>query len=166
MAVQAWLRVTLEVLPARIVTDFTCFLRERLYRAMVGADWPFFVTRRSSDLVQVYSAELDRVGLGTQQLLVMMGLAGVALVQTCVAFALSPPLTLLAVGCGVAVALGLRPLGRRVHELGMVSQQKRSELAAAVSEHLGGMKTAKSHGWESHHLAVFNLLRAASPCTG
>jgi ATP-binding cassette subfamily C protein len=29
-------------------------------------------------------------------------------------------------------------------------------MAAAVSEHLGGMKTAKSHGWEAHHLAVFS----------
>jgi len=156
MGVQAWLRFSLEHLNTRIEGDFTCFLRERLYRAMVGADWLFFARRRSSDMVQVFTEELQRVGVGTQQLLSLMGTAGVALVQVAIAFVLSPTLTLLAVACGAAVALTLRPLGRRVHELGRTGQQKRSEMAAAVSEHLGGMKTAKSHGWEAHHLAVFS----------
>ena len=154
MGAQAWLRASLELLNTRIESDFTSFLRERLYRAMVGADWLFFARRRSSDMVQVFTEELQRVGLGAQQLLALMGMAGVALVQVAIAFTLSPALTLLAVGCGSAVALGLRPLGRKVHELGRLGQQKRTEMAAAVSEHLGGMKTAKSHGWEAHHLAV------------
>jgi ATP-binding cassette, subfamily C, bacterial len=158
MAVQAWMRVTLDVLNTRIEADFTCHLRERLYQAMVGADWLFFTRQRSSDTVQVFTEELQRVGQGTQQLLALLGLAGVALVQMAVAFCLSPGLTALALGCGVLAALALRPLGRRVHRMGRANQARRSEMAAAVSEHLGGMKIAKSHGWEAHHLSLFGRI--------
>ena len=158
MAAQAWLRVALDGLNTRIEADFTCSLRERLYRSMVEADWLFFTRQRSSDMVQVYTEELHRVGYGAQQLLALMGTAAVAAVQLGVAFCLSPGLTLFALGCGLAVAAALRPLGRRVHEMGKVNQAKRSEMAAAVTEHLGGMKIAKSHGWESHHLELFGRI--------
>jgi ATP-binding cassette subfamily C protein len=155
MALQAWLRLCLDVLNTRIETAWTCFLRERLYRAMVGADWLFFTRQRSSDIVQVLTEELQRVGFGAQQLLALLGLAGLAAVQVALALSLSPMLTAFALACGAAVALGLRPLGRQAHALGRISQEKRAEMAAAVTEHLGGMKIAKSHGREMHHLDVF-----------
>ena len=155
MALQIWLRFCLDVLNTRIETSLTCFLRERLYRAMVGADWLFFTRQRSSDIVQVLTEELQRVGFGTQQLLTLLGTAGLAAVQVALALSLSPLLTTLALACGAAVALGLRPLGRQAHELGRISQGKRTEMAAAVTEHLGGMKLAKSHGRETHHFELF-----------
>ncbi len=158
MSAQAWMRVTLDVMNTRIEAEFTCSLRERLYDSMVGADWLFFTRQRSSDMVQVFTEELHRVGMGTQQVLALMGMAGVALVQMAVAVGLSPGLSALALGFGACVALALRPLGRRVHAMGKVIQQKRSEMAAAVSEHLGGMKIAKSHGWEAHHLSLFRRI--------
>ena len=96
MAMQAWLRLCLDVLNTRIETALTCFLRERLYRAMVGADWLFFTRQRASDIVQVLTEELQRVGFGTQQLLALLGLAGLAAVQVALALSLSPMLTALA----------------------------------------------------------------------
>jgi ATP-binding cassette subfamily C protein len=155
MTGQALLRVYLDVLNAQIETGFTCYLRERFYRAMVGADWLFFTRQRSSDIVQALTEELQRVGFGTQQLLALAGLAGMALVQVTLAFSLSPVLTALAIMCGAAVALALRPLGRQAHALGQISQEKRAEMAAAITEHLGGMKVAKSHGREAYHLERF-----------
>jgi ATP-binding cassette subfamily C protein len=158
MVVQAGLRVARDVLNTQIETAFTCFLRERLYQAMVGADWLFFTRRRSSDIVQVLTEELQRVGFGTQQLLALLGLVGLAVVQVALALSISPALTVLALACGAAMALALRPLGRRAHALGRISQQKRAEMAAAVTEHLGGMKLAKSHGREAHHLGLFRRI--------
>ena len=156
MSAQVVLRAYSAVLNARIETSFTCFLRERLYRAMMSSDWLFFARQRSSDITQALMEELQRVGFGTQQLLALLGVAGVAVVQILIAFWLSPALTLLAVACGAGVAWLLRPLTRRAHELGRITQEKRAEMAAAVSEHLGGMKIAKSHGREEHHLGRFH----------
>ncbi len=154
IAVQAWLRVSLDLLNTRIEAGYTCSLRERFYEAMVGADWLFFTRQRSSEIVQTLTEELQRVGHGTQQLLSLPGLVAPGLVQVALAFWLSPVLTALALLCGAAVALALRPLGRQAHALGLISLEKRAEMAAAVTEHLGGMKVAKSHGREAYHLEL------------
>jgi len=156
MSAQAGLRAYSTVLNARIETSFICFLRERLYRAMMGADWLFFTRQRASDVTQALMEELQRVGFGTQQLLAFFGMAGVAAVQVLIAFGISPAFTLLAVVCGAGVAFFLRPLTRRAHALGQTTQAKRAEMAAAASEHLGGMKIAKSHGREGYHLERFH----------
>ena len=158
MAAQAWLRAYSSVLNSRIETSFTCFLRERLYQALVRADWLFFTRQRSSDITQALMEELQRVGFGTQQLLSLLALVGMAVVQILLALSVSPWLTALALGCGALVALALRPLTRRAHELGRIGVQKRAEMAAAVTEHLGGMKVAKSHGREAHHLEIFHRI--------
>jgi ATP-binding cassette subfamily C protein len=156
MSAQAWLRAYSSVVNTRIETSFTCFLREQLYRAMILADWLFFTRQRSSDVTQALMDELQRVGYGTQQLLAMLGLVGVAAVQVLLAFSLSPALTMLAFACGAAVIFLLRPLTQRAHESGVLTMEKRKEMAAVVSEHLGGMKVAKSHGRETHHLELFH----------
>jgi ATP-binding cassette subfamily C protein len=155
MSVQAWLRAYSSVVNTRLETSFTCFLRERLYRDMILADWLFFTRQRSSDVTQALMEELQRVGFGTQQLLALLGLAGVAAVQILLAFSLSPALTMLAFACGATVIFLLRPLTQRAHESGLRTMEKRKEMAAVVSEHLGGMKVAKSHGREAHHLELF-----------
>ena len=160
MAAQIALRHSLEILNARLETSFTSRLREELYAAMVRADWLFFTRQRASDITQVLTDELQRVGFGTQQLLAGLGLAGVALVQAGLALALSPTLTALALGSGLALALALRPLTRRAHEIGKEGQERRTEMAAAITEHLAGLKVAKSHGREAHHLAHFRRVLA------
>ncbi|MBI5800772.1 MAG: ABC transporter ATP-binding protein [Verrucomicrobia bacterium] len=160
MAAQIALRHTLDLLNAGIETAFTSRLREELYAAMVRADWLFFTRQRASDITQVLTDEIQRVGFGTQQLLAGLGLAGVALVQASLALALSPVLTALALGSGLALALALRPLTRRAYNLGKEGQERRADMAAAITEHLAGLKVAKSHGREAHHLAHFRRVLA------
>lgn len=155
MAAQVALRHFLELLNARLETAFTSHLREQLYAAMIRADWLFFTRQRGSDITQVLTEELQRVGFGTQQMLGGLGLAGAALVQILLAFALSPALTALALACGLGLALALRSFTSKAYDLGRVGQERRTEMAAAISEHLAGLKVAKSHGREVHHLAHF-----------
>jgi ATP-binding cassette subfamily C protein len=157
---QIALRHSLDTLNTRLETSFTSRLREELYAAMVRAEWLFFTRQRSSDISHVLTDELQRVSHGTQQLLAGLGLAGVAVVQAALAFALSPTLTLLALGSGLALVLALRPFAHRAHDLGKEGQERRLEMASAISEHLAGLKVAKSHGREAHHLAHFRRVIA------
>ena len=48
---------------------FLLFLREELYRAVTRARWLFLTRIRSSDVLQVLTADLARVGAGTQHLI-------------------------------------------------------------------------------------------------
>ncbi len=152
---QAGLRAFSNTLNLKIETEFVCFLRDRFYRAMVQAGWPYLARQRFSDLSQALLAELPTVGAGTKQLMVLLSLAAIALVQVIVAFSLSPMMTGLALGSGLIVGLGLRRLRRRSLQLGQFGYGKRAEMAAIVSEHLSGMKIAKSHGRETQHFTHF-----------
>lgn len=140
---------------ARMEAGYTADLRDRLYAALVNARWLAFTRLRSADLTRALTQDVDHAGFAAQQGVALAGLVGLALVHLTVALLLSPPLTALALGCGVAVALVLRPLNRRAHQAGKDGQQCRAEMSAAIAEHLAGFKVAKGHGRGGHHLDLF-----------
>lgn len=155
LVLQAVLRRVADHHNARIEAAYTAHLRDRLYEALVNARWLAFTRLRGADLTRALTQEVDNAGFVAQQGIVLAGLCGLALVHLAVAVVLSPPLTALALGCGVAVALALRPLNRRAHEAGKDGQKCRAEMNAAIAEHLAGFKVAKSHGRGGHHLELF-----------
>jgi len=154
-AAQAGLRAWSNTLNLRLETDFVCFLRDRFYRAMIQAGWLSLTRQRSSDLTQALLSELPMVGIGTRQMLALLSLGFVALVQVGIALSLSPMMAGMALASGLVVGVGLRRLRRRSYELGRTAQGQRAEMAAVVTEHLAGMKIAKSQGREAHHFEHF-----------
>jgi len=65
MSGQLWLRRWLDVFVAGIENSFVVKLRAQLYEAMVHADWLFFTRQRRSEITQVLTDEVDRIGVGT-----------------------------------------------------------------------------------------------------
>ncbi len=155
LVVQAVLRRVADHHNARIEAAYTAHLRDRLYAALVDARWLAFTRLRAADLTRALTQEVDNAGFAAQQGVALAGMAGLALVHLAVALMVSPPLTAMALGCGVLVAVALRPLNRRAHEAGKASQLCRAEMSAAIAEHLAGYKVAKSHGCGGHHLDLF-----------
>ena len=155
LALQAGLRRLSDHHNARIEANYTAHLRDSVYAALIRARWGVFTRLRGADLTRVLTTEADHAGFAAQQAVALAGLAGLALVHLSVALVLSPPLTALALGCGLVLALALRPLNRRAHEAGKAGHQCRSELTAAIAEHLAGFKMAKSHGRGGHHFERF-----------
>ena len=155
LVLQAALRRVADHHNARIEASYTAHLRDRLYESLVHTRWLAFTRLRAADLTRALTTEVDHAGFAAQQGVALVGLAGLALVHIGVAVMLSPPLTGLALACGMVVALALRPLNRRVHEAGKASQQCRAEMNAAIAEHLAGFEVAKSHGRGAHHLELF-----------
>lgn len=155
-AAQAALRAASSTFTLKIQTDFDCFLRERFYRTMIRAHWLFLTRQRSSDLSQALLVELSTVGHASQLVLSFLSVALVGGAQVAAALSLSVPMTALAIGSGLMVAFALRGLRRRGHALGEFARKQRSEMTAAVSEHLAGMKIAKSHGRETQHFTHFH----------
>ena len=155
LTLQAALRRGADHLNARIEAGYTLHLRAELYRHMICARWLAFTRLRAADLTRTLTQEVEQVGLAVQQAMMLAGVVGMALVHVSMAAALSPPLTALALASGLVVALGLRPLNRRVQAAAQASQQHRAEMNAAITEHLAGFKIAKSHGRAEHHQAIF-----------
>src|SRR6266567_5292332 len=140
MTGQLWLRHWLAVFVARMENMFVVKLRAQLYEAMVHADWLFFTRQRGSEITQVLTDEVERIGSGTQQMLGLLGTAGVGLVQLAFDFLLAQALTGLAICCGGLLLLAARPVTRRTKGLADEAQEKRLQMTSAITEHLGGMK--------------------------
>jgi ATP-binding cassette, subfamily C, bacterial len=140
-----------EILNIRIIYGFTQALRNSLYRALCRAEWLCFLRTRSSDVTHVLTSDLQRVGFAAHQLLQLIGTVIIAGVHIAVALIISIPMTLFALACGGGFLLVLRPFNRQSNTFGRRLRGSMNDMYSAVSEHLSGMKIAKSYSLEDLH---------------
>jgi ATP-binding cassette subfamily C protein len=138
--------------------EFVVGFRQRLYRAIANTNWLFFVRSRASDFTHALTNEMERVGAATYYLLNLLATAIVTLVYLVLTLKLSTLMTGLVFLCGAGLMFLLRRKTKVAHETGEGLSEAMSRLYSAVSEHLGGMKIAKSYGAEERHAAIFGRL--------
>jgi ATP-binding cassette, subfamily C, bacterial len=143
-----------------IELDFGTELRQKLYRAIVSTNWLFFSRNRASTFTHALTAEVDRVGYGTQQ--IFQGLTGlmVLFVYFVVAWLLSAVTTAAVILCGIILVFGLKNKFSMSRETGTALSADMRDLYGAVTEHLDGMKTVKSYGAQERNMARFSHLNA------
>lgn len=137
---------------------FVASLRQRLYRATARTRWVYFVRGRSSDFTHALTDELDRVGAATYYLFHLAATILVALVYLLMAVAVSAVMTGVVVACGIGLMLGLWGRTWGVRKAGEELSGAMRSFYAAITEHLGGMKTARSYGVEDRHTETFARL--------
>jgi ATP-binding cassette subfamily C protein len=149
-----------QVINAEIVSGYTCFLQDQMYSVLAYADWLSFIRLRPSDIAHVLAVDVKRVGFITQQLLQLLGAVILSLVCVAVALAISIPMTLAALACGVVLISVLRPFDRQASQSGKAVQFHLRGQLSEISEHLAGMKLAKSYGMERTHVRHFEAITA------
>ncbi len=138
--------------------EFVVRLRQGLYRAIANSNWLFFVRQRLSDFTHALTLEVERVGAATYYLLRLLATGIITLAYVFLALKLSTLMTGLAFLCGVGLMLLLKGKAKIAHETGEGLSEAMNNLYAAVTEHLSGMKTAKSYGAEDRHAETFGKL--------
>ena len=138
--------------------EFVVRLRQQLYEAIANTNWLFFVRSRASDFVHALTIEMERVGATTYYLLSLLATAIVTVIYILFAIKLSALLTGLVFLCGAILLLMLKGKTKIAHETGEGLSDAMNRLYAAVTEHLGGMKIAKSYGAEGRHVETFARL--------
>jgi ATP-binding cassette subfamily C protein len=135
--------------------------RERLYRAIVAARWPFLVRQRTSDLVHAVTVDVDRLASATYQLLTFMTGAVVLAVYVVVAARLSLPLTALVAVSGLVLLWLLAGRTRESSDRGDDYVESSRRIFAMASDSIAGVKVAKSVGAEPRDVAIFETLSGA-----
>jgi ATP-binding cassette subfamily C protein len=148
-------RATVLLQPS-VEQSFGLALRERLYASIVGSDWSFFLTRRSSDLLHAVTVEMDRVTGSVYHVLAVLTGAAVSVVYVAIAFRLSPVLTVLVslTGLGVLWVSGRR--GGEASELGKRYSDADRRQFQTTSEFIAGLKLAKTLGAEERATELFS----------
>jgi len=138
--------------------EFVVRLREKLYQAIANTNWLFFAGNRVSDFTHALTIEMERIGAATYYILNLLATGIVAIVYILFALKLSAMMTGLVFFCGIALLFFLKRKTKIAHETGEGLSEAMSGLYNAISEHLHGMKTAKSYGVEERHIEIFGRL--------
>ncbi|MBN2372621.1 ABC transporter ATP-binding protein [bacterium] len=145
-----------KVLNAKIVHGFSCFLRNRLYKALADMDWLSFIRTRSSDIAQVITTDMQRVASGTQELLLLASTIIIILVHIGIAFLLSVPMSIFALICSGILFVILHPLNQKAYLSGKRLRTGMKDMFSSVMENLGGMKITKTYDLDQRNVARFH----------
>lgn len=154
----AWLYRAHLLFNPTLEQQFAQALRTRLYAAIVRADWTFFTSRRTSDLVHAVTSEVDRTGTSVYQLLTLLTGIAVSTVYVGIALQLSPALTALVAATGLVTLWALRQRTRRTGEMGERYTDANRRQFHMASESIAGLKVAKSFGAEARDAMIFGEL--------
>src|SRR6204780_828364 len=162
MALRSLFSRVQSVLTFRTVLTYELALSRRLYQAIISADWPFLVRRRSSDFTHALTAELARVATCTYLLIGTMSNAILALVYIALALKLSAGMTSLVLATGAALLLVSRRWMRAIHQGGTAVSESMSEVYSAATEHLQNLKAMKFYDAQTSDLAMFTSLQSSA----
>ncbi len=146
---------------ARVSHAFTRYLRDELCRAMTRAGWLHFTRAKSSDINHVMTANLNTVDNGTFGLFLLISTFFVVAIHIGVAFAMSIPMTCIALASSGVLLFIMRPFNRKSYRLGEDWRRTMNNLFGELTEYLGAMKLAKSFGAEERHAQSFSALTGA-----
>lgn len=141
---------------------FEMALSQRLYRAIVDAEWLFLARSRSSTFTHALTAEMSRVNGATYLFIGSLSSSILAVVYMALAFKLSAGTTLLVLGAGALLLLISRRWMLAVHQSGEAISDNMAAVYAAATEHLQNLKTIKTCDAQGAQLAIFKALEGAA----
>lgn len=147
-----------EVLNAGMSLGYTQFMQDRLYSAFARVDWLCFTQISGPDVMRVVTTDLIRAGFSTRRLLELIATAILAAIYIAVALSVSWVMTVFALACTAMLFLILRPYNMQAYHLGEAFQKTLGNMYVVASEHLGGMKIAKSYNLEHEHAKSFSAI--------
>jgi len=146
VAARAALEFAETVAAVTVQVEVTRSLRERLYRALVGARWEKVAPLRGARLAHVFTTELERVSLTTHEMLSGGLQLLIAMIYAGAAIAISPTLALIAAGGAVLLLLPARRQQRTARRDGDTLTMLGTELFVGATEEVATLKMAKSAG--------------------
>lgn len=135
-----------------IQQHFSRQLRYETYHSILLSNWPFFLKKRSSDLINLLTIELARVIGAINLCLQLITSLIFTLIQIGIAFWLSPTLTMFVLACGIILGMFSRTFIKKAKALGNQTSQLSQSYLAGITDQLNGMKDIKSNTLEQSRL--------------
>ena len=148
----------LEGLNAKLIQGYTQFMQDRLYTAFARVEWLCFTQTSVTDVIRAVTSDLIRAGFATRRLLELLAVVILTIIYLGVAMSVSWVMTVFALACGTIIFLILQPYIRQARSVGEEFQTLLEDMYWVASEHLGGMKIAKSYSLSSEHAQKFGIV--------
>jgi ATP-binding cassette subfamily C protein len=136
-------------------------LRVLCMKSLIEANWKWVVNQKRADQKALLTIEINRIGAGLRSLVTLSATVAGLVAYLLVAFAISPPISALALATGLAIYLSLASVRKRASQLGHDLVIANQQLIASVEHGLNDLKLAKILGTEERHLDELNNSMAA-----
>ncbi|MCM3115104.1 ABC transporter ATP-binding protein/permease [Neobacillus sp. MER 74] len=146
------------ILNAKIQQGFIRFLREQTYQHLLQANWSFFLSKRKSDIINLMSTEIARVGGGVQLFLQFLTSIIFMMIQIGFAILLSAKMTLFILAFGVALIYCSRKFIKKSNQIGKDTLLLSQTYLATITDNFNGIKDIKGNTLEETQLSWFRLL--------
>ncbi len=133
---------------AELQNRYTAMWRTALMDAILRARWPFFVARKSGELVNVLVGETNRLSWAFHLTVQVLAALVFMVVYGALALWISWPVTLTLLALGAFLLALTRSLIRRARIVGEGLSQGNDDLQVLSSEFLGGAKLIKASATE------------------
>lgn len=144
VTLQALLMRAKTIYMADLLVEVVDHVRMDLFSAIGAARWRFLSSRRHADLHQTLTVEVDRVHMSLNHLLALVQTLVILAIYTAISLMISPTMTFVASGVGLAFLALLTPLRRRSSAYGAVVTAQKQKQFRTVDAFLGGLKVVKS----------------------
>ncbi|MEV5025976.1 ABC transporter ATP-binding protein [Paenibacillus sp. LPE1-1-1.1] len=145
VALQGIIGRNLSLREIRIHTGFVNSIRLELYRALLQANWGFFLKKRKTDLINSLTGELGRVTNGAFLSLQLIASSVFTVIQVGIALFVSVKMTLFVLGCGLVIAFLSRRFIKQSRVIGAATTELAQSYMAGITDHFNGMKDIKSN---------------------
>ncbi|MGF9965375.1 ABC transporter ATP-binding protein [Bacillus rhizoplanae] len=142
---QSLLQQNLTLRNTKILMNFTNHIRLEIYRALLQANWAFFVKKRKSDLINAMTEELGRVINGTNLFFQMLTALIFTLIQLGIALWLSVKITIFVLFAGLVLAYFSRHFIKKSRVLGNQTSEIAKSYLGGITDHFNGVKDIKSN---------------------
>jgi ATP-binding cassette subfamily C protein len=133
--------------------DVSADARLRLFERVCRMPWADYTRCRLSDLLEILTAQIDRVAHAARSLLHLTSNAIVAACFVALALELSLPITAIMLGAGGLLAWLLMGRRRTVDQAIDEASKADKAMYAVLTESLTGLKVIRSYGAEDRHVA-------------
>ena len=155
MALRCCTQYAREIIGAKMQYRIVDKLRERCFAALSNVEWRWIAATRKSDHANLLLTDVGRVGIGLNAGLALAAVLATMPAYLLAAFALSPPMTCLALASGGLVLSALAGERRKALRLGENLGAANRAMQGSVQDNLDGLKLAKILGNERRHLDLF-----------
>ncbi|WP_010678066.1 ABC transporter ATP-binding protein [Bacillus timonensis] len=140
----------------KIQQGYIRYLKEEVNKSLLEASWSFYLKRRKSDLINMMTSEIGKVGNGTYLFLQFLSSIVFTFIQLAIAFWLSAQMTTYILIFGLFLIYFARKFIKKSNSIGKDAFELNKNYIAGITEQLNGIKDIKSNILEETQLKDFS----------
>ena len=141
--------------------EFSNSLSQRIFTAIVSANWQYLLTANKSVLANGLTHEVIRINACTTLILQLVAQALIIIVQAAIALLINPGFSILVILCAAMFGLVSHVFFRRSKKQGFNFTRHNENVIFAVNENLNGLREIKTYSLEQQQINRFIKLRDA-----